>query len=138
MNRLAKAMILTCLLAGCAPPGEGPATTQAVETTRKAYPVYFEAWSSALDEPAREGLRQAAALARAHPQVPLLVVGFTDPAGTPEANIQLSRLRATVVADELKAQGVAAERIRTEWRGATTPAMSSIESRRVEVRIDPG
>ncbi|MFC3127656.1 OmpA family protein [Pseudoroseomonas globiformis] len=137
--RLTAFAVLLPLLGACAPQGQPDAGTPTADTTaRKAYPVYFEPWSGELDEPAREGLRQAAALARAHPQVPLRVIGFADPEGSPQANVTLSRLRAEIVSDELRRNGVAAERIRLEWRGAAGAAPAGLESRRVEIRIDGG
>ena len=47
------------------------------------------------------------------------------------------RARARVVADELIANGIPAARIRILYRGAT-PGSESLESRRVEVRVDRG
>lgn len=140
MPRLTSILTMLGVLAACAPmPGEvapGAATSAAsgVTTTRRAYPVYFEPLSAALDDAAVKGLREASELARAHPSVPLVVIGFSDPAGSPSANIALSQLRASVVADELKRNGVAESRIRQEWRGSAEVA--GIESRRVEIRID--
>jgi len=111
-----------------------PAAAQA--PADRAFPVFFEAWSAALDATARQSLAEVAALAAQHPNVPLLVTGYADPVGSREANVVLSRLRAIVVADALRDGGVAAERIRVDYRGPTAPAFESLESRRVEIRVD--
>jgi len=117
-----------------APPPMAAATSPTGQG--RAFPVFFESWSAALDEPAAQGLVQAAQLARDNPRVPILVTGFASPAGSGEANRLLSALRARVVADKLTEAGVAAGRIRVAYRGAT-PGFESLESRRVEVRVDP-
>jgi outer membrane protein OmpA-like peptidoglycan-associated protein len=132
---LASGMVLG-LLAACAPQAQAPVGGAAAPMARKAYPVYFEPWSGELDGPAREGLAEAAALARANPGVPLRVIGYADPEGSPQANVTLSRLRAEVVSDELRRDGVAPERIRVEWRGAAGASPTGVESRRVEIRVD--
>lgn len=124
------------------PPAAAPApqavTAPAAPATGpgRAFPVFFESWSANLDEPARQGLAEAARLARETPRVPLLVTGYASPAGSGEANRLLSQLRARIVADTLIENGVAANRIRIAYRGPT-PGFEALESRRVEVRVDP-
>lgn len=103
----------------------------------QALPIFFEAWSAQLDEPARGALTASATLAREHPRVPILVVGYSDPRGSREANTILSRLRARVVADFLIERGVQANRIRILYRPGT-PGMESLENRRVQVQVDRG
>lgn len=119
-----------------APPPAAPAATPPINPSR-ALPIFFEAWSALLEEPAQVALREAAERAKQNPRVPILVVGFADPRGSREANVILSRLRARIVADELIANGIPATRIRLLYRGAT-PGFESLESRRVEVRVDRG
>jgi outer membrane protein OmpA-like peptidoglycan-associated protein len=102
----------------------------------RAFPIFFEPWSAALDATARQSLGEVAALATQHPSVPLVVTGYADPVGSREANVVLSRLRAIVVADALREGGIAHERIRVEFRGPTAPAFENLESRRVEIRVD--
>jgi outer membrane protein OmpA-like peptidoglycan-associated protein len=102
----------------------------------RAFPIFFEPWSAALDATARQSLGEVAALAAQHPTVPLVVTGYADPVGSREANLVLSRLRAVVVADALREGGIGHERIRVEFRGPTAPAFENLESRRVEIRVD--
>lgn len=137
---------LLLLASGCAEtvpapvvatPAPAPATAAPAPNPSRALPIFFEAWSALLEEPAKLALKEAAERAKQNPRLPILVVGFADPRGSREANITLSRLRARVVADELIANGVAASRIRLVYRGPT-PGFESLESRRVEVRVDRG
>jgi outer membrane protein OmpA-like peptidoglycan-associated protein len=119
-----------------APQAAAPApAAPAAPANPRAFPIFFEAWSANIDEPAMGGLDRLAELAKANPRERLLVVGFADPRGTREANVILSRLRATLVRDTLVEKGVPANRIRVEYRGPTA-GFESLESRRVEVRLD--
>jgi len=120
------------------PPAPAPATAPTPEpATDRAFVVFFEEWSAALSEPAQQGIARVAQLAQANPRVGVLVLGYTGPRGSSEANSLLSRLRARQVADALIERGVASSRIRILARGPT-PGFESLESRRVEVRIDDG
>lgn len=118
-------------------PAAAPAATATQVDPNRALPIFFEAWSAFLEEPAQQALGQVATYIKANPRVPVLVVGYADPRGSAEANMILSRLRARVVADALIAAGVPTGRIRIIYRGAT-PGFESLESRRVEVRVDRG
>jgi len=121
-----------------APPPAAPAAAPAVPVDpNRALPIFFEPWSAALEEPAQVALRQVADRIKANPRIPVLLVGFADPRGSREASMILSRLRARVVADTLIEHGVPNARIRILYRGAT-PGFESVESRRVEVRLDRG
>lgn len=119
-----------------APVAAAPAVP-VVPAANRALPIFFEAWSALLEEPAQVALREAAERAKTTPRIPILVVGHAGPRGSREATTTLSRLRARVVADELIANGIPAARIRILYRGAT-PGSESLESRRVEVRVDRG
>jgi hypothetical protein len=95
-----------------------------------ALPVGKDPWPGLLKPEERTYIK-------ANPRIPVLVVGYADPRGSAEANMILSRLRARVVADTLVENGVPRNRIRILYRGAT-PGFESLESRRVEVRVDRG
>jgi outer membrane protein OmpA-like peptidoglycan-associated protein len=122
-----------------APPAPAPAPAAPAPQVdpNRALPIFFEAWSAFLEEPARVALAEVATYIKANPRIPVLVVGYADPRGSAEANMILSRLRARVVADTLVENGVPRNRIRILYRGAT-PGFESLESRRVEVRVDRG
>lgn len=122
-----------------APPAPAPAPAAPAPQVdpNRALPIFFEAWSAFIEEPARVALAEVATYIKANPRIPVLVVGYADPRGSAEANMILSRLRARVVADTLVENGVPRNRIRILYRGAT-PGFESLESRRVEVRVDRG
>ena len=97
--------------------------------------VFFTEFSAQLDEPAKSTIAGAATYAKNHPLQPVHVVGFADPTGSPQANIELSKLRAQVVTDALVAGGVPASSITQQAEGATKFELSATESRRVVVTI---
>lgn len=129
MRRLFLLALPLLAVAACAtnsdmPPGE----------SRQAFVVFFEDRSAQLDNAAKASIHEAAELARRYAAVKLVVAGFADPEGAPEANRTLSRQRARAVADALIANGVARDRLSVTARGVTDFTMSPVESRRVEVR----
>ncbi len=72
------------------------------------------------------------------------IVGLTDDSGTRDYNAQLSRRRAEAVAAYLRQQGVPADRLRAEGRGAGEPpaevsgiADGGADRRRIELYIQP-
>ncbi len=133
-------MALPLLAAACTQPSvatapQTPPSQQPGATQDRAFLVFFQGWSADLDSEARQGLEEAADLAKRYPNVQIQVVGFADPAGSPQANVDVSRQRARAVTDALIARGVARNRIVTIARGATNFEQSGLESRRVEVSV---
>jgi len=63
------------------------------------------------------------------------VIGYTDSAGSPQADIVLSQQRAQAVADALVADGVASSRLVRLGQGQTG-GNPGVMSRRVEIRIE--
>ena len=105
---------LLLALAACANPGAAG---------QQRYAVFFQEWSAALDQPAKDVVAQAASWANTHPAAEVHVIGYADPEGSPQANRDLSRTRAQVVADGLAADGVAAQRVHIEGAGSVAYAM---------------
>lgn len=99
--------------------------------------VYFSSWSAAVDPDAQKAISEAAKWLREHPQQVVNVAGYASTVGGKRANALLSDLRAQVVVDQLKSEGVPDKIIRLLPKGATTYAESPMESRRVEIFIDP-
>jgi cytochrome c oxidase subunit 2 len=118
------AMLLLLLVAGCATP---PASQKFV--------VFFNEWSSALDEPANGTVSAAASWAQAHPGQIVTVSGFAGPTAGPQTADALSSTRADVVSDALVKLGVPPARIMRASYGATGYTSAVIESRRVEIQI---
>lgn len=98
------------------------------------YAVFFSERSAQLDRAARGVIAQAAERAREAPGVPVSVVGYTDSAGSPEADVVLSRERAQAVADALIADGVEASRLVRAGRGQTNED-PGVASRRVDITV---
>jgi outer membrane protein OmpA-like peptidoglycan-associated protein len=98
------------------------------------YVVFFQERSAELDAPARSLIAEVAQRANADPTAPVTVIGYTDSAGSPQADISLSQRRAQTVADALAADGVPASRLVRQGRGptGTDPGLAS---RRVEIKI---
>jgi len=61
-----------------------------------------------------------------HPQGYVILAGFTDPTGSPEYNLQLSRRRVESVRDYLQTRfQIAADRLMTLWYGEVDPVASN-------------
>jgi outer membrane protein OmpA-like peptidoglycan-associated protein len=97
--------------------------------------IYFQEWSAAFDDSALASIAKAADYAKAHPGLPILVAGFADPTGSKQANILVSELRAQVVVDQLVTDGVPPQSIAQVGHGSVQFALSSQESRRVEIAV---
>jgi outer membrane protein OmpA-like peptidoglycan-associated protein len=98
------------------------------------YLVYFQERSAKLDARAHDVVLLAARRANEAPAARVTVIGYTDSAGSPPADIVLSRQRAQIVADTLVANGVAAGRLVRIGRGQTGTD-PGVASRRVEITI---
>ena len=102
----------------------------------RSFNIFFTADSAALDEPARQVVAGAAAMAMANPADTVQVLGFAAPdAGSAEFNRTLALARAQAVQDALAEAGVPRGRIRVDSRGAVPFEMFPTESRRVEIRF---
>jgi outer membrane protein OmpA-like peptidoglycan-associated protein len=108
----------------------------AAESQEQKFVVFFEDWSAKLDDAALAVIGQAADRTKAHSGVVAHVDGFADPSGSRTANALLTQLRAQVVMDQLQTDGVPAARLRGIGRGSVHFALSSQESRRVEISLN--
>jgi len=126
MRRLGILFLLLCIAAGAA---------RAADPPPQKYVVFFQEWSARLDDPAQAVISQAADWVKSHPGNFARVNGFADPTGSKQANTLLSDLRAQMVTDQLEADGVPSARIRQRGHGAVQFALTSQESRRVEISI---
>lgn len=107
----------------------------AAEPPTPKFVVFFQEWSAKLDDAAMTVIGQAADRAKAQAGLIAHVEGFADPTGSRNANSLLTQLRAQVVMDQLQTDGVLVPRIKGGGRGAVHFALSSQESRRVEISI---
>jgi outer membrane protein OmpA-like peptidoglycan-associated protein len=123
MHRAALAFLICCALTA----------THAAHAQTQRFDVYFQEWSAGFDDPAQAVISQAADYAKQHPGVRLRVSGFADPTGSKAANVLLADLRAQRVVDQLQTDGIPGSRIQRRGHGPVQFAMSSQESRRVEI-----
>jgi outer membrane protein OmpA-like peptidoglycan-associated protein len=105
--------------------------------------VLFESGKATLQPGARTKLHELAGIMEKYPETTVTIVGHTDSRGSDELNDRLSKDRAQAVADELIADGVAANRIVTRGAGATQPIASNAtpegrqQNRRVDITVAP-
>jgi len=126
MRRLGVLALMFCL---------SSALVHAADAPAQKFVVFFQQWSAALDDSAQSVISQAADYVKAHPGNVVHVNGFADPTGSKRANELVTDLRAQMVADQLQTDGVDPKRIRQRGRGSVQFALSSQESRRVEISI---
>ncbi len=126
MRRLGILLLLFCVAMGSARAADAPS---------QKFVVFFQEWSAALDDAAQSVIGQAAEWVKSQPGNVAHVNGFADPTGSKRANALLSDLRAQMVVDQLQTDGVAANRIRQRGHGSVQFALTSQESRRVEISI---
>ena len=126
MRPILTTTLLLLALASCTPAG-GPAR-------QPAYTVFFSEHSSQLEPQAVDVIAQAASAAKAAPGARVMVLGYTDSAGSKPDDVVLSRQRAQRVADALGADGVQAGRIAQQGRGQTGED-PGVGSRRVDITL---
>ncbi|MFN0245280.1 MAG: protein kinase domain-containing protein [Kofleriaceae bacterium] len=101
----------------------------------------FRTGRDAMDSRATRDLDRLVHFLAAHQDHEILLLGFSDSAGDPSFNVQLSRQRANAVAEELALRGVRPGNI--EGFGAAMPVASNASeadrerNRRVEVWLRP-
>lgn len=105
--------------------------------------VSFASGSASLDSKLHPTLDKIAATLNEYAKTSVTVVGYTDSVGSAEANRDLSRRRASAVADYLGQRGVSRNRITVESRGEEDPIASNdteagrAQNRRVEMLVRP-
>lgn len=105
--------------------------------------VAFASGSAALDSKLHPTLDKIAGTLKEYPASTINVVGHTDSMGDGQANLDLSRRRATAVANYLAQQGVERGRMTVAGRGEAEPIADNsseagrAQNRRVELLIRP-
>jgi OmpA-OmpF porin, OOP family len=106
------------------------------------YNVYFEFDRSNLTPEGRQVVDSVASAAKADANVRVRLVGKADLVGTDPYNITLSHRRADAVRAQLRANGIANERIEERWVGfheppvPTAPGVREPRNRVVEVTLE--
>jgi outer membrane protein OmpA-like peptidoglycan-associated protein len=106
--------------------------------TPPATPVFFQPYSSSLDQAALTTIATAAKAAAEEPNDKVVVVGAADNTGATDANKALSKARAQTVAGQLGTDGVDPARIHAYGIGETGAPMDMTQySRRAIIVISP-
>ena len=103
-----------------------------------AFPIYFASGSEQLPPGALQVIDQHAAQVRACPVASVNVTGLSDAEGSAERNMELSRRRATVVAQALAARGYPTPNFEVAAggeQGAATASGTTPLRRRTEVSV---
>ncbi len=129
MRRLPAPALLVALplaLAGCS----------LFREPRPTYVVFFDQGSTALDDPARGAIADAARAANATPSLAVTISSYVPVTGTTNAaESARAQTRADLVASQLAADGVRADRLRRVPPSPDTQTPSGVASRRVEIDI---
>ena len=133
-------------LSGCASARKAVTRDQIVKAPAcqdMTFPIYFQAGSASLTEPALQLLRDTSRQAKACAVREVMVVGLADADGPANRNLELSQKRAQTVASALAGEGLPAPSFDIDAAGeagATTPAGAPEPLRRraeVVVRLGP-
>ena len=97
--------------------------------------IAFQSGSTTLTGNSGRAIDEIARLMQTHPDVRIRIGGHTDNTGRADANIRISRERATAVAQALTARGIDASRLIVQGYGSTQPiADNATESGRARNR----
>lgn len=105
--------------------------------------VSFASGSATLNSAVHGTLNNIASTLNEYPASTITVVGHTDSMGEEHANLDLSRRRATAVADYLAQRGIQRSRMVVDGRGESEPIADNgteagrAQNRRVEMHIQP-
>jgi len=100
--------------------------------------VLFDFNSDAIKPEYNDKLQALGNFLQEHPQAYVILAGFTDPIGSPEYNLQLSRRRVESISNYLQTQfKIAEDRLMTLWYGDLAPVApnDTEEGRRQNRRV---
>lgn len=103
--------------------------------------LQFETGSAVLKPSSQEQLTNIAEILKAFPQVAIKIGGYTDNVGDPQANLKLSRDRASNTMQELVKLGIDPSRLESEGYGEEHPVADNAtaegrqQNRRIDVRV---
>ncbi len=90
--------------------------------------VLFEFGSAALKSTAGGSLQEVAKVIRQRPQSKVVIRGYTDSIGTPQANLTLSRQRAESVRDWMASSGISAKQLSVMGMGSKDPVAANAKA----------
>jgi len=101
----------------------------------------FDFDKAGLREDTKVNLDKLASILQKYPDTNIIIAGHTDSTGDANYNMELSKKRATTVADYLASKNVNRSRMTVNWYGETKPIASNdtkegrAQNRRVEILI---
>lgn len=99
-------------------------------------PIYFKLNKATIDETEHaEILNRMLQLANLHPQLPILIEGWSDTSGPVAFNNSLAQQRAEALASYLIQQGVDQKRIQVVGKGSDKQLGASAKARRAELKF---
>jgi OmpA-OmpF porin, OOP family len=109
----------------------------AAKTSVPRYLVYFDEFSAYLSPQSKTIIARAAKEAKAVGAKTITVQARASATGTVQTNKYLAMTRASIVADELKADGIAPAMVQQEPIGQTGSRDPSVFNRRVDIIVHP-
>ena len=110
-----------------------PQAAAAIKPELPRYLIYFNEFSAHLSPRAKENIAKAAREAKAAGVKSITVMARASATGTPQTNKYLAMTRASIVADELEADGIAAAIVEQQPIGQTGSSDPSVFNRRVDI-----
>jgi OmpA-OmpF porin, OOP family len=109
----------------------------AAKTSVPRYLVYFDEFSAYLSPQSKTIIARAAKQAKAVGAKTITVQARASATGTVQTNKYLAMTRASIVADELEANGIAPAMVQQEPIGQTGSSDPSVFNRRVDIILHP-
>jgi OOP family OmpA-OmpF porin len=120
---------------------QNPGTTLQKTTWFNIDQLKFDTGSAKVRPESETQLSNIAAILTNCPNVRMMIAGYTDNVGSPDANMRLSRNRANSVVSQLVSKGVAPDRLTAEGYGEENPIADNstetgrTQNRRVALRV---
>jgi outer membrane protein OmpA-like peptidoglycan-associated protein len=129
------AMIGTSIVLSSAANSQAP--TGPTNQSEPRFLVYFDEFSAFLNDEAKTIIAEAAKRARDTGAHRIVVQARASATGTSETNKYLAQTRASIVADQLEADGIARAMIQQEPIGQTGSSDPTVTNRRVDIILEP-
>lgn len=119
-----------------------PSVLSKLQQVSRSFLVFFDFDKSSLTGDAKQVVSDIYALTKNKKSPRLTVIGHTDRSGSDQYNVGLSKRRANSVEAELKRLGISGSAIVTDWKGESSPLVSTEDgvkepqNRRAEVTIE--
>lgn len=117
-------------------PAPEPAPAEEVTKAQDVRNIFFTINSAKIRATETPKVDALVSFLKEHESATVSLCGYADKqTGTPAINERLSKRRAIAVADALKANGIAADRITVDYKGDTVQPFATMEENRVTICI---